>query len=277
MADSENTKTDFAVIAELFSHCQDASGDEFPNALIPVDPFYEPGKIALTEFCYREIEELFQFSDKFGKLLQALNKQDAWPYEDCIEMQVRLMLLVYCHIMEADFPYVVFLNLCRVTNNLEPRWGFFARNEDDSLKMNKNNHPIPLKTIDDKVFRIGEFSLAKELDFINVLSKLWCNDLRNAFSHSQYVISPTGYLLCSKWLTGVTGKSAESVRCIRNGKVDFKFNDIKSYYDNSCNYFVQFRKTYMDFVKPYMNAERVKLHSGYVRWNIAKDMWEPCS
>ncbi len=219
------------------------------------------------------MNELYCFRKGLDGLTRVID-QGAWPYEDGVETSMRFRLAVYCHIMEADFPYVVFLNLCRVAEGRDPCWTFFARNRaDDSIKMNeKMGTPILLDTIDKKIKHLKRYELARSTGLPEALGDLWHNDLRNAFSHSQYVLSTKGDVIYTKWFTGACAAQGTDVTT-----QEWRMNheSLKELSRAASAYFDAFRKGYAGAIEPYLKADRVSLSVGDVRLNQDTQEWEP--
>lgn len=260
-------------IRSAFETCRETSADLFPNALIPINQTYDPSVPIVTEYFSREMNELSDFVRVLNKIVFLIDAGH-WPLENDIEMSVRFRVLAYCHILEADFPYVLLLNLCRVDAGLDPCWGFFLRDDTDAVKLDKKGLVRPLPTIQHRLDHLKRYKLADSTHVVEMVEELWSNDIRNAFAHSQYIIDGTGELLATKWLTDMAGESGLCT-ISKQKQTAFPFDEIKELHARACDYMEEFVKAYHDYITPFKEAPVVELTCGRVRWNSQKSRWEP--
>ena len=258
-------------IRATFDICKETSADLFPNALIPINQTYDLSVPIVTEFFECEMNELFDFVKALNEIISCIDAGH-WPRKTDIEMSVRFRVLAYCHILEADFPLVLLLNLCRVAGGHEPCWVFFPRDATDAIKPDKKGQVRPLTTIQHRLDHMKRYKLAESTHIVEIVEELWSNDIRNAFAHSQYIIDDTGEFLVTKWLTGMAG---ESGLCTTSKQTAFHFGEIKDMHARACDYMADFAKAYHDYIAPFRDAPVVKLTCGRVGWNSQKSRWEP--
>lgn len=143
--------------------------------------------------------------------------------DDKIEKQVRtpLTLMLSFHLLEADLWHVILANLLAVIAG------------HDELKPNRFRE----KTLRIKVKRMNELldecrQQNKTLSIHDVYQTL-CNndiiDLRNAFSHSQYLLSPGGDVALTKWFTLTRRRPASK-------KGQFSFNEIQDIFQRTLTF-----------------------------------------
>ncbi len=163
-------------IIELFGKAKILDRIILWRAIIPVDPaldkFTPEGKRATSYIPLYEWQELKSFVWDFEKLLKDAQSDS--------ESKARIMMIVYCHIFEADFPSAVIWNLLRALHGLPESW-IFTR---ESKKGNVSVCEYPSQRIPE----IKNLSDELSLNIGDILHCLWNSNLRNAFSHSQYSI-----------------------------------------------------------------------------------------
>lgn len=97
-------------------------------------------------------------------------------------VKVRLGLVVYCHLYENNLLPKMFRNLFMVIKNEAPNMGDFP--------LQKNGQE---QTPEWKYKFIHEYS--KNEEFNNLINEVYIKELRNAFSHSDYVLSGKGMIV----------------------------------------------------------------------------------
>lgn len=97
-------------------------------------------------------------------------------------VKMRLALMVYCHIYESNLLPKMFRNLFMVLKDEAPNMGDFP------LQRNRQE-----QTPEWKFKSIYDYS--KNEEFNNLINEVYNKDIRNAFSHSDYVLSGEGMIL----------------------------------------------------------------------------------
>ena len=164
-------------INSVFDVSENSLGDKILNAFIPyggIDELSE-NEQSLTLAFEHELYEMFSFLKEFDKQL-------IFYSGDYVNLS-RIMLQLYCHIMENDYQYLVIYNLLNMLKEESIDWNF---------KAFKNDEIKYCDTPSKKIIRIAELCKPNKLDIGKVLVNLWRADLRNSFLHSQYCLSPNG-------------------------------------------------------------------------------------
>jgi hypothetical protein len=247
-------------ISALFEGCQKASGEKFPNALIPV---YSGRPVGMF---MNQLREAFDFALTLKALIEHIDDGN-WPYETDKEMSVRLSVLTYCHIMEADLPYLILINLCRVAEGSEADWLFLARNK-DVLARNKKGDVCQIQKTGKKIEHLKVYALAKETCIVDFLEKLWRNDIRNAFSHSHYCINSNGTFEFTNWK-----KDAASTETLKLDALSYDYHKIKILFKSASEYICIFGEVYGEYIAPYENSSQVILDIGPVCFDREKKKW----
>lgn len=191
-------------ISEIFDHPHVQKSEHIYRALVPEDP-------SISNLVGYPVVGLLQYSSL--KEMQQLCKDlfDLREKHDASKLYYRLSLIIYCHIMEADFLLTCIWNLIRLINCDKPQWVMeFKTKKGD---MQKCNYPK------DKIEEIQRQSNRNgiNLQIGNVLTLLWNSDIRNSFNHSNYAFipetNPTDFLSCKPFTP--------------NKRVDKPFNEQK--------------------------------------------------
>ena len=203
------------------------------RAIIPIDPaldkFAPEGQRATSYIPLYEWQELKLFVWGFEKLIR--NQQDD------NELQVRIMMIVYCHIFEADFPFAVIWNLLRALKGLPESWTF--------TRKNKNGNLVICEYPSQKIPQIHTLSNEQSLKIGNIVHSLWSSDLRNSFSHSQYSIS-NDTILFTKDISPISRRPLEGMP---HGKGEIKKQDLENYYIGACTLIDVFDREYKHIYK----------------------------
>jgi hypothetical protein len=203
------------------------------RAIIPIDPtldkFVPDGERATSYIPLYEWQELKMFVWSFKKLLK-----DA---EDDIDLQVRIMMIVYCHIFEADFAFAVIWNLLRALKGLPESW-IFSR---ESKKGNISVCEYPSQ----KIPEIQILASDQELTIGDILDRLWNANLRNSFSHSQYRIFGDT-ILFTKNLSPISRSPSLGMP---RGTGELKVKDLQNYYLGGCALIDVFDREYNNLYK----------------------------
>ena len=90
------------------------------NALVPTDAELSgdlpPGEKLVTDVPIKEFKELMDFVRLLDNLIHGRSSNDLGS--------VRVMLTMYCHMMESDFAPTVIWNQLRLLDGQEPSWCF---------------------------------------------------------------------------------------------------------------------------------------------------------
>ena len=199
-----------------------------------LDPNSRPGFKCISNFVAYEYHEFTRCVFELKDVLERTLVRDS---------RVRLMLAIYCHIMEGDFPMAVIWNLLRAVNGQPERWTF--RSEGGSVCEYPGQKIKTIKNLSEKLgMRIGD-----------VLDHLWCGRIRNAFSHSKYYII-ADYVVLTKGLSPISRKKmGEHSRGGGNPSV----SDIESLYVASDAFIASFMEEYYKAQEPFRKAQQPDL------------------
>lgn len=180
---------------------------------------------------------------EFGEVLDLLQSLNIPKDNNEIDnkTKTRIRLLIYSHILEVDFVYMVIFNLIRTINglNYSPQISFITKKGD-------------IKTADypsEKIDLINKESKKINLNFGDIFYDFWDRNLRNSFNHSQYFTFDNGGLEISKYLSPTSSKFQKS------GKTMYSYIEIENKY-NRCRIFIKtFINTYNIYIEPYTDGK----------------------
>ena len=105
----------------------------------------------------------------------------------------RTRVLLYCHIFEVDLIYLVIRNLINTINGNDYSHQFKF--------VNKKNETVIVEHPVQKIELISRDSKNLELKIHTIFDKVYFHQIRNAFSHSQYSLSPDADFSISKYVS----------------------------------------------------------------------------
>ena len=165
--------------------------------------------------------------------------------------------------MEADLPYLIFRNLLAVILDQPLCWIFYARDHTGAIRVNEEGDKIIYRYPARKIAEIRRMSRAAETAVGDVLRRLWYGDLRNAFSHSQYIFVGRDDLI----LSGHVAPTPNGIVRTGNVRVSFTAEEIKSLHEGAEALLRTFNEAYWGYIKPYQNGEPQEIESGLIRWH----------
>lgn len=220
-------------IVELFEKAKFLDRIILWRAVIPIDPaldkFAPEGKRATSYVPLYEWQELKLFIWSFEEILKDAKDDD--------DLQARIMMIVFCHIFEADFPFAVIWNLLRALKSLPESWVFTRK----SKKGNLDVCEYPSQ----KIFEIKKLSNELSLKIGDIIDCLWNSNLRNNFSHSQYSISGDTIL----YTKGISPISRTPAKGMPRGKGELKKEDLEKHYMGACTLIDIFDREYKHIYK----------------------------
>lgn len=173
------------VFSELLSQAKRIDEAKFLTSLLA---FYksEEHKIIsyIVDYEFTEVQDFIQY-------FEALQDK-----ENDLRNKTRIRLLIYCHIIEVDFIYMVLYNILKT-----------IQNQDYSAIMNfksKKGKIVEAKYPSKKIELLEQESQKIGIDLAKIYSQFYFRHVRNAFSHSQYFIGRKGDLVISKHLSPTT-------------------------------------------------------------------------
>lgn len=216
-------------IVELFEKSKLLDRIILWRAVIPTDPaldkFATEGNRAISYIPFYEWQELKSFVQGFKDILKI--------FKDDKNLQTRIMIVVYCHVIEADFPFAVIWNILRALQGQPESWVFTR----ESKKGNIEVCEFPSQ----KLQEIQRLSNELNLKIGDIIFRLWNSSLRNSFSHSQYSISGDT-ILYTKDLSPISRKHSEGMP---HGKGELKKQDLENYYVSACTLIDVFDREYI--------------------------------
>jgi hypothetical protein len=232
-------------VAGVFSAARTAAGEAILGALVPHQESPLRMISLIPEF---EMDELCQFVNQFRSYIE-LRPERARENSRC-------KVLIYCHILEAEFPATVIWNLLRLVNGDGPSWMFFD---------------LP----GTRYKEILKLSDARKLSVGTVLDSLWCNKLRNAFSHAQYLLHDDGCLLGTRNISPVT---ANAVRPSDLPQGDgnpyfFRPDEVNELFVGALAYLKVFIETYKSVTAPFKDGQWHDIPTGPIRWDSERGWW----
>ena len=221
----------------LFNRVRSCDKRVLRNALSPSDLELDP-----TNVPYWEYHELVGFVKMLEDLIPL--------HIQSVKTEIRLRLIGYCHIMEADFPFAVMWNLLRIMEAQEPSWTFVV--QDDKGKKIICEYPTQ------KITAIANLASQLNEPLGDCLTRLWVSGVRNAFSHSQYTLmvnyrEHSGYMMRTKGLSPISRKSPDE---IQNGKGNPSFDDIRTLYQGALALLNCFDAKYNEACKTFSISNR---------------------
>jgi hypothetical protein len=270
--DAPSREETAAAMRTVFTRCRDEKHKRLFTALVPILRTL-PGYSTSPEMLDREMDELCGLLNDLVPVVSHIAElAEKGVVHDAARLNTRLKVMVYCHIIEADYPYLIILNLLRVLLDRECCFTFYQRTDDDEIRLRDNGDPkycdYPLQ----KVTELERVDRTLGTGVGSLLSRLLQPDLRNAFSHSQYVLDHDGSFLATKWFSGITGHTTADV-----GKhtVFFTAADIQSIYDSSLAYVETFVACYKEMIAPYKDGQfhQTELTGSPLRWCRERNQW----
>lgn len=189
LTDSEITQA----VQSLFNATASLDRNSRWNALVPTDPDLSAqplpqGQKQITLVPSLEFREVNDFVDYFGNLVESSGKID--------QNVIRVMLMVYCHIMELDLPATIIWNQLRLLARKQPSWHFTGNGSNKVCEYPK-----------DKFDEIRDLAQTVDQPIGDIIFRIWDGSLRNAFSHSGYILSPDRFIP-TRWLSPISRRGA---------------------------------------------------------------------
>ena len=100
--------------------------------------------------------------------------------------RARICLVLYCHILEADFPMAVIYNLLRILGHEKPSWMFLGLDEKQKEKVCQ--YPSG------KICEILRRSAVLKQPIGAMLDRMWKSAIRNSFMHSNYMLTSDRFI-----------------------------------------------------------------------------------
>ena len=244
-------------VAETFTKTAERTQQRILGALVPYSLKPTPMISYWPEY---EIEELCQFVNQFNSYIT-----------DDVELskKARIMLLIYCHIMEAHFPATVLWNLIRLLAEEFPSWDFYG--------IGKRGKKFSCELPRDRYAQIEKLAKAQNVQIGTVLQRLWHNKLRNAYSHAQYIVHKNGDFLGGKNISPITESAVRKGDTAKGAGGEnpyyYRFEDIYGLYNSVIKYLRSFVESYRFIVTPFKTGDFFDIPAGCIRWNVERKRW----
>lgn len=226
------TPTEFKHLCEssfdkLFRLAEDKNQTQFFTSFFAI---FRKGKYKhLSYVLDEELQEVFEFFNLYFPI-QSSDQVDA-------KTKTRTRIMLYCHTIEADLIYLVLYNMIMTIKDKEYSTVITFRNKKDETKevvyaykkieiINKEceDTDVKLRLIFDELFKV---------------------QIRNAFSHSQYYLSPNGGFAISKYNSPTSSKvltKAPNQNFFTYEEIHELFKKVNAYLDS----FISIYKSYID-------------------------------
>lgn len=232
-------------LTELFEKAKQTDEEQFFTSCFVLFKYdkYNMLSYVLDE----EFQEVTEFISSFGVLLES---------EDIdIKIKTRVRVLLYCHIIEVDLIYTLIFNLLKTI----ARENYSA----NILHVSKKNEIINLHYPAEKIDLISRYSKKYGLELHKLYHNIFYKQIRNAFSHSQYSLSPDGGFNISKFIS----PSSQNLFKQPKFKTFFTFDEISSLFDKSFIYIKSFIETYNRYISKYQDGNIYSTQLGDIVYN----------
>lgn len=221
------------------------------NAFIPFGGSAELPSQQFQTLAFRdELGELVEYLQEFTQILK---KFDNHP-----KQKTRILVQMYCRIMENDFQYLIIYNLLRLIDNLNPDWEF---------KTVRKGEIFYCENPTSKIDEISTLCKSKKLTIGKILKNLFKADLRNSFYHSQYCMFPNGSFINTRFY------SPSSI--VKPAKKIYKLDEIILIYNSSEYLFDNFFKRFYGELKKFRDGRNYLLEDGKtVCWDLKSKSWK---
>lgn len=241
-------------IIQALVHPFEAVSQLFPDylltALVPMERY--DGYAHIHCVTDDEMQETCEFVNSFNSMLAT---------SDDIKVQARIKILVYSHIMESDYPLVVYWNLLNVLNNQPCNWTVTRVTKEGKTKV--------CSYTTEKIVELKELADRVGLPLGSILEKLWNNDLRNTFNHSQYTFMAHLYA-GTRHLSPFSRKNNKS---LYDADVRYSLDYIDSLYQKACGYLEIFVKAHKHYIAPFLDGESHSTQLGEIFWDSDVNRW----
>lgn len=219
----------------LFRLAEDRNQTQFFTSFFAI---FRKGKYKhLSYVLDEEFQEVLEFFNSFFPI-QSSDQVD-------VKTRTRTRIMLYCHTIEVDLIYLVLYNMIMTIKDKEYSTIITFKDKRDEIReavyaykkieiINKEceDTGIELKLIFDELFKV---------------------QIRNAFSHSQYCLSPNGGFAISKYNSPTTSKvltKSPNQDFFTHGEIHELFKKVDAYLESFINIYKNYENKYADG-KPY--------------------------
>jgi len=239
---SEEIKT---AISEVFSESIGRDPEHLLGSFVP--HYFEPMRWICVVPEY-EVQELCDFVNLY-KTLDNVAQGSA-------QAMTRFRLPIYCHIMEADFLPTVLWNLLGAIEGEAPRWPMTRT----TRKGITEECVYPTQKFDELIERCGRVRLGLG----DVLRELWVPHLRNAFSHSQYLVNTDGSVTRTRELATIGSVSTPT---------RYSEGEIDALYSGALQYLGSFLNHFKATIAQFKDDTPHRIPTGPIQWDPERGWW----
>ncbi len=160
--------------------------------------------------------------------------------------RLRLLLMLYCHITEADSIYIIIDNLLSTIGGKRCNINPFSDLYRPKNKMRIYQFPPSSKSIIKMLKEHAELLNKKEL--IDIIDSMFNDQLRNAFFHSDYILYKDEMRSRNAWFLTNAGISSHSIN----------LSEVESQICKGTDFYQAFIKTYLNKVFKYKENKMIK-------------------
>lgn len=239
-------------VFELFDRVNESYPENLLSALVPIDPSFKPGFKQFDYLRHYEMQEICKLLNDFKLILKKINNN---------EQKIRIKIMIYCHIMEVDLPFIILWNLLRVLNGQQCQAEFSM--------INKKGEKVICEHPEQKIAEIEKLSKRPKLRIGESIRKFWQGDIRNAFSHSQYFLSDSSFTITRDLLL--------FPRKLVKKRAVYSYQDIDKLYSCATSFLYSFIDFYKCYVSPYKDGKAHRIQAGSIRWDMHFQQWSGLS
>ncbi len=237
-----------AAVFELFDKVVHSCPERLLSALVPIDASLEPGNKLISYIRDYEMQEVCDFLNDFKSMLKKIDNR---------KQEMRIKIMIYCHIMEADLPFIILWNLLRVLNG--------QQSEAEFMMITEKGKKVVCEYPDQKIAEIEKLSRQLKLTIGDLIRKFWQKDIRNAFSHSQYFLGDNFFTI-TRELSTISRKSLDK-------RAVYSYQNIDKLYFCANNFLSAFIDTYKCYIDPYKDGNAYRIQVGSIRWDMRLHRW----
>jgi hypothetical protein len=235
-------------VFELFDSVKESHPEDLLSALVPIDTSFEPGNKLINYLRDYEMQEVCYFLEDFRLILEEIDNK---------EQEMRIKIMIYCHIMEGDLPFIILWNLLRVLEG--------HKCEAELSMINKKGEKVICVYPGQKIAEIERLSTRLKLRIGQSVRKFWERDLRNAFNHSQYFLSDS--------LFTITKNLLQIPRELEKKRAVYTYQDIDRLYSCSVSFLSSFIDFYKFYIEPYRDGKAYRIQLGFIKWDANVQRW----
>ena len=238
-------------LKQLFMEAEEKDSEKFLRALLAIDT---------VRFEYKTISYISDY--EFQEICDLLNSFNAFVISDEFDKKIRtrLRIFLYCHILEADLPYMIIANIARIIAG-EPYDSRIYLTTEQGKKICE--YPWQkIKYLSDLGKKIG-------LDLSAIWNIFFSRELRNGFSHSQYFLNASGDVI----LTSAISPTKRTNNTIN--KEYYTYGEVEDLYMAACEFLQVFINITKQYMAKYKTGDYYSIGRdiGPVRFDLNSKRW----